>query len=325
MLLLVCTTAAPSPSRAQGDRPVDEAVRVTGADDCLHHEAVVERLARWLGAQTVDARLEITLDVALNAFQVSWADGFSRRALGALPGACADRLDAVTLAMAMAIDTLAERLGLDDEAAPTPLDQGPQPSPPAPMPSEARGEEEPPSTGDLPPQERKVRAGGFVEAGTALHVVPGWRAAVAGGAVVRVGTGLSARLGGLWMSEGTVPLGPGAARYRLWSGRADLCGDHALGALALGGCAGVGVGQFTVAGRGFQEDLTARQLWVAAIGRASASYVAGPVRVGIAADLFAPALRQMAHVEDRAGAVLYDRGLAPAATALWLTGSLMLR
>jgi hypothetical protein len=369
--LLVCTTAVPS--WAQGRRPLHEAVRVTGAEDCLHHEAVVERLARWLGARTVDDRVEVTLDVALNAFEISRADEVSRRALGALPGACEDRLDAVTLAMALAIDhTLAERLELgdapgdsqwedsetselphdDDDArpdggkdAPLPRPQV-KPSPPASMETEVPGEGKVPSrvepappmgteareeTDDLPPTEDdlapagRVRAGAFVEAGAALHVVPGWRAAVAGGALMRIGTSLSTRLGGFWMSEGTAPLGPGTAGYRLWAGRADLCGERALGQLALGGCAGMAVGRLTIEGRGFEEDRTARQLWVAAIGRASASYVAGRARVGLAADLFAPVLRRRAHVEDRAGGVLHDRGPAPVATVLWLTASMTLR
>jgi hypothetical protein len=369
--LLVCTTAAPA--WAQGHRPIRKAVRVTGADDCLSHDAVVARLARWLGAATMPDGVAVMLDVTRNAFTITRADGTSRRALGALPGACEDRIDAVTLAMALAIDhTLAERLRLDEapqdspgedsEASEIPHDDDStrpdrgqdaplprprvEPSPPAPREAEATAEEgvaprvEPaPAMGmeardesaDLPPPEdhpapvRHVRAGPFVEAGAAFHVVPGWRAAVGGGALMRIGTGLSARLGGFWMSEGTAPLGPGTAAYRLWAGRADLCGERTLGPLALGGCAGLGVGRLTIEGRGFEEDRTARQLWVAAIGRTSASYVAGPAQVGLAADLFAPVLRRRAHVEDRAGGVLHDRGPAPVATVLWLTASMTLR
>jgi hypothetical protein len=309
-----------------------EGIRITGADDCLHHDSVVERLRRWLGTDALEGDIEVELDVARHAFRVLRPDGASQRTLGPLPGACGERLDAVTLAMALAIDhTLVDRLATDGgevagdtpTLAPNAVEALPAGDTPTPAPTPA---EPPPSVHDGDPPARTVWGGAFVEAGAAFHVVPGWTAAVAGGAVLHFGPGLSARLGGLWLSDGTAPLGFGTARYRLWAGRADLCGERTLGRLGLGACGGMAAGRLAVQGRGFVEDLSARQPWVAAAGRVSASFVAGPVRLGVAADLFVPLLRRRAHVEDRAGDdVLDDRGPSVVGTALWLTASLAIR
>jgi hypothetical protein len=305
--------------RAQTHQPIGEALRVTDADDCIHHEAVVDRLSRWLGTSLLDGSIEVTLDVARHSFHISRPGRTSHRTLGPLQGACADRLDAITLAMALAIDhTVADRLGIGAGATDPPEEEAHtdaepprapiEPSAPAPV----RSPERP---------THRLQGGAFAEVGAALHVVPGWRPALAGGAALHFGPHLSARLGGLWMSEGTAPLGRGTAHYRLWAGRVDLCGGHTVRRLALDGCAGRGVGRLALQGTGFEEDLSVRQLWVAAIARAAASHATGPFHFGVAVDVFAPLTRQRVHVEDHAGTVVDERGLALVGMALWLTAT----
>lgn len=382
LLTWVAVVARAQPAAApatEGRRPLDEAVTVTQADPCLTQEAVVGRLGRWLDTTTVAAGIEVVLDPAERAFRVRRPGGrMARRGFAVLPEECSDRLDAVTLAIALAIDhTLLERLrdraphggtqqldgGAPDGAsdAPEPLESpdgapredggaapGPAPAEGIPLeeahtPEDEIGPAEPepevrsppddgradrearPGPDAAPAAERRWQPG--VGAGLlALYdVIPGWALGVQAGPRLRAWRGLELRASLFWTAEQSAPVSTGRAAYDLLGGRLHVCAGGSAGPLTVRGCGGVWAGRLRVRGRGFDEDLSARQLWIALpVGGEVTHRPTRWLELAAGADLVVPVRRPAVQVISDTGTVLERRELPPVGLALGLRAALRL-
>lgn len=353
------------PAAAERRTPLAEAVEVVGAEArCLTQEAVVRRLAEWLGTDTVQSGIAVTLDAEAGTFVVRLPDrADARRVFRTLPEDCAERLDAVTLAIALAIDhTLLERLperaaagrepgpleedaregagtredgdtpadggglehgstpgdGTDDGArgegrdapATASVDEAPDPAPSA----DSGGEPEAPIDPAAPSTQAEpapmARPGAQAEVGAMYDVVPGWSVGVAGGLHLRISGVAELRADVLWSPGGSATLATGRAEYELLAGRLLGCGILPAGPYELRGCVGLGAGRLSVVGRGFDQNATAGQPWVAGVGRAAVALPLAPwAAIGVGVDLVVPLLRPEVVVESAVGTVLGRRAL----------------
>jgi len=294
-------------------------------DGCITHAALSERVQRWLERERVRAppRLEVAVDGAREpiGFELR-QDGetVAERHFAVLPAGCGDRLDALALAIAVAVEHAASA-PTGDAGSPraAPAAAGAQPAgaaPPQPTTttaetseraSEPRAERtgEGAAVGDANAKPASdpggLRVDLFAGGAWLIEALPAPVLAVAAGGGVHLER-LRLELGFLLSAEHTSALGAGESRLQLVGGRAHACLGWPSAGLELAGCAGIGAGAALAQGDGYFEDRQAEMPWVAALLRAALRYPAGSWLSGrIAVDGLLNLLRPELQVEGQAG------------------------
>lgn len=321
------------------ERPVAEALVVRGAEaGCVDAPALAERLARWLGRRTLDRdiRVELVLrggappSATLTLHRAGRPP--AERAFPSLEGSCAARVDALALALAIALDPEAvsrrvEAEPLADPGGDSPRDRpdgGSAPVEPAAAPSPASdgageatdpapgtGTRDPAGTPREPPDE--PRFGIALGGGLAW----GWLGRAAPLATLsfdaRLHPALRLRVALLATGAPSVPLADASHRARLVGGELALRAGAQLGWLRLEGAAALVAAAFLARGDGFAEDLRTRRPWLAlALGPRLELALTERWSLGLALDATLALLRARVHAMDPNG-VLLDQATTPAA------------
>ncbi len=215
---------AASRARAE-DRPIEDAITVARASDCLRQDALLEHVRAWLPREAVDARLAVLVeDDADGASFVVTRDGrpVAVRRFDHLPARCEDRRAALGLAIALALDAAV----LDALTAPAPRAIE--------RPTPARS-----SVALEVAAERQVRAAVLPELAAAWQIGP------------RVVVDDAFEVGGYaWVtSVSGADIGPGRVASQLTGGRLDLCARRRVDVVTLRGCAGAAAGAAFGTGR----------------------------------------------------------------------------
>ncbi len=318
--LSCCCWSRQAAAQEAPTRPVAEAVTVVpGDDECLTQARIAERLARLLDSPVIDAGIEVEVHLDRDGETVRFLMGRSgqaeaERRFDLLPRECAARLDAVSLAIALAIDhTVIDRMVAESEEQPPEIssevpaeppataeapppehDAVPSETPEPPLPVEAPSpetpgrEERPPSGATLGPRPAsdepdraapastasRLGISAFAGGFAALALLPEPVLGLRFGGGLRFGPVWEVRLGGFATSESETRLGLGKAAMRLFSGELSGCAGGRVSRLRLDACAGLGAGSLVAAGREFPEGLKTRSPWLGAMLGASGAFPA---------------------------------------------------
>ena len=253
-LVMVCAAGAAAQPVAQAEMPTETPTTpvtwglVLEADECLTPR-LREAVDHW-APEAADASVSVVVehvDAAIEFAILRSGHDVGRRRFDRLPQGCADRVAALSLAIAIALDgRVLERI--TGEPAPPALVADPVPDEPEPVP-------EPSSP--TPPDFGVSFA---VSAGASAGALPSW-----------VGTGrfafrfdwraLSVELGGIGTLLSKSNLGAGMLDTRLFAGSLDVCLARAHRRTKLLGCVGASLGRVMGEGRGFATSLGTTLWW----------------------------------------------------------------
>lgn len=323
-LLCVISPLAAQDVEARGS--LSDGVIVESGDTCMTTEAIVSRLSSWLRRDEIDASIRVVVRPGTHTASFSFQRGDeapAERHFDVLPQECTDRVDAVTLAIALAIDpSVLDALPSEPAAVSvdastegtadtgdgqTPESEGGEaeretPSSADDAPPESESEDSAPSdaSADEPSRRYAIVLGG----GAGFGVVPGVSAIGSLAFEVALGQILTLRAGGLITSQTQSEIGRGEVGFRIVAGRLDGCGGWNFGIARGDICAGLGAGASIAEGSGFVQDLRASGTWLAALGRVSIT-LPQTSRVGfrLVGDVIVPLIRPRVHVGDDAGNV----------------------
>lgn len=306
----------------ESTRPIANALS-TAPDACFDGNSLAESIATWLGKREVSTRVSILVrrptadSVRFTVERDAALAGERDLPVGKL--ACPDLRAALSLAIAIAIDsTILESLGV--EAPPTtPTPRETELSPPAPAaplvapppPPPQRDEQLPPAPKRLHPREDRTLVGFAVEAVALFGVLPG----PAIGASPRLGIApiswLDLRVSALGTTRAQTIVGGGTTSASLLAGLGEVCALGRIDEVRSGGCLGGGAGSFRAEGSGLRPAYSPSVRWAAITARVEARYPASSVLallVGVTG--FVPVLRPELQVVDSNGKVV-DTWKAP--------------
>jgi hypothetical protein len=291
--ILLVVLAGTGPARAQqANAQLAAALTVEpSADGCITAAALRPKIARWLRRSTPPAGLAVSVHGASEplAFTLE-RDGqtIAERTFERLPARCKDRLDAMAIAIAIAIDPAVAELAAEPpeegaaEATPGPEATQPEPEQPA--------AEQPPPTEPVPeaaPPELKPKtepAAARIEEEEQVSTRPTWwlhagggvlletlpEAAFVGEAGVEHAVGpLRLALDALVAPVTQVEVRPGSADLLLVGGRLTACMSLAAGELALDGCGGAAGGAVRASATGYDQSATPTMGWLSGLLRAA--------------------------------------------------------
>jgi hypothetical protein len=353
LALVACwpSEAALAQSRAR----LGEAILVEpDRSGCITHAAVLARVLHWLKPSVEIGDVEVLVHGGGRppSFVVRRGTGSpSERRFDVLPARCRDRVDAMALAIALALEeaTRVEAGGdVGGSAAPPPVLPGSGPGAVAVASSPRATASEPdlsreanPAVRNTPPPERaptkpppdssspgRPEAAAATEEGR-LHVrlragVDGLIEALpepvlalhAGGELAfdperRWSVGLDA----LVSFESDTPVAGGRVLARLYAGRAVACFGWPVGGAALEACAGTGLGAAVAEGEEFASPESTTLFWASVLARAALRYPRhGGVGGRLAIDGFANLARPEYRVKGVGGTTVPTGRLGAAAS-----------
>jgi hypothetical protein len=280
-------------------RPALGDVLEVRADDagCVTEPALRSRVQRWLKPQSIAPDVRVQVDAAASPPRFSVRRGseeVAARSFDVLPAACGDRLNAIAIAVALAIEHATHPESTEaappDTGATPPSDTNttaPEVEKPAQTP-ETPPNTALPTTSATPPEEKKQeepqeteadrraararRLGPHVYAGGGVmfEVLPEPVGAFALGADLPLAwLRLDAAL--LATTRSTTDIDPGKVHTNLLAGRALVCAEAPFG---LAGCAGAGGGAALASGTGYLQPNHTAAAWLAGIVRGSMRFPA---------------------------------------------------
>lgn len=217
---LAALIVATSSTALARERPVEEAIAVARASECLRQDALVAHVRVWLPRPSIDSRLAVVVeDEGAGASFVVTRDGepVAVRRFDRLPPGCEDRRAALGIAIALAIDAAV----LDALAAPRPAEVETATAPRA-----------------SPAVALEVAAEGQVLFAVLPEVAAAWQI----GARVVVEHAFEVGAYAWVTSQSGADLGPGRVAAQLTGGRLDLCARRDVEIVTLRGCAGAAAG-----------------------------------------------------------------------------------
>ena len=300
--------------------PLSEAIAVS-PDECLDAGRIAASAGGWMTDPAVDPRVRIEVEAreGADAFRLL-VDDTPRveRAFAPPPNTCPDRIAALGLGIALAIDASV----IDDFVPPAPAPEPePPPAPPQSPPTPVAAPAPPPEPEPEPDSPPRRLTGAIVVdglAGFGLVGAPAFGGAVTGEIEpvpwLAIGAGVLAA-GGL-----RFPLGDGEASAVWLAGHASICPQRSFGRIRLALCAGAMAGAIAAQGRGFYINQSVTRPWVAI--RAGGDF---EVRLGsrlglrIGGDALSPIVSTDFDLRDANGVVL-DRQDATRVGALARVG-----
>ncbi len=272
------------PGAAVAARPIDDLVFVTGTDPCVTAAALRPSVRRWLGRDAGDDDLRVDVQTGAALSFVVRVDGrvVANRRFTHLTGACPSVLDAIAIAIALAID---QRGGPAPEATPE--------SRPAPVALAA------PATQSAPAAPGRLSV---AASGGALLGFPGGAPSYAlelGWARARLGVGVGLRGAG----PVDVAVGGGTVRSTLVAGEARGCLRAPRTRLTALGCVGAAFGRLLVRPTGFgPEGRAGSATWSAATAEGTLEVpLGGRFGLFVRATLAVPLVRPALDVVDASG------------------------
>ncbi len=261
-------------------RPVIDALSVEeDLQGCITTAALADRVAAWMERDHLDAgfKIELKTTEGVLAFRLTRPDqSTAERRFGVLPTECDNRLRAVSLAIALAIDhTVLDRVAAETEPTLVPAD----------APDVAAVAEQappPPATLSPPTTEDKLRGrrGLAITAGGAavFGVLPSLRPAALLGIEAALPRAAALRIQVMGTTEDEASLGRGLTELRLLAARLQGCWLPTVGPARVGGCAGTSLGLVLARGAGFAQNLSGVPPWWAMMAGVGVQYPAqGPI------------------------------------------------
>jgi len=328
LVALACLVASVSATTFADERrpvPLVEAISIESAPDECPADALVERVGQWLQRPSLDAGTSVRVQLggeggpAASFELLRDGEAPAVRTFDVLPGECAARLDALALAIAIAIDPAVMARIAEDEA-------GDASGPPATVTTDA--EETTEAASESPPEPEMPAAAEESDDETPQrwqHAVSlggtfGWRLIpdLSATATVAFRTVYDQRLvlrGGAWVSSRAEhSLGPGAFESRLFGGRVDGCARWALDPIGVDVCGGVLAGVLRAEGKGFAENLVTYRPWVAlAVGVRGELPLGDRFALAANTEAVVPLLRPELTVSDEARTTTVRESVAPVA------------
>jgi hypothetical protein len=319
-----------STARAEPSPSLEAALEVQpGRDPCIAASALRARVQRWLKPGALQAGVTVVVNAAVQPLSFSLERGGSvvaKRNFDVLPAACDDRLDAVALAITLAIEHAsapgAGTAGVGTPGAPTPGATTPSTTAEPPRSAEpangpdAKGQ---PETTASAKSQKPTQAEAEVEAsaesppdtaptkgslghlrleagGTWLvEALPDPALAISAGVEWALIGPVQLELAGLFAPQSQTTLGEGSAHSQLFGGRALACLSGPAARFGLEGCAGAAGGVARATGSSSSSlpvSKTATMAWVAGVLRVALRYPADSrFSVRVAADGLANVVR----------------------------------
>ena len=345
--LFLVAAGAPGPARAQ--HPGLEIVGVRDANGCVAETALRAHLDRYLRVhKPIDVEIVVRMGADPIGFDLRRDGAFvAQRRFEVLPAGCEARLDALAIAIAVAVEHAVgpEHASIDQSQLPVagaeqPSSEQPdaatsQPEPAAveaeakPDASEARSDSgqnaEDSSERDRPSEPLALSVAAFAGGGVLIQVLPKPAPLLHLGAELRLGPVFAVSLAGLYAPEVEIRLAGGSVSSWLLGARALGCAGTSPEGLRLEGCAGAAGGAMSSSGEGvaLQKRSEVTVGWLAGVLRVAASYpAAGRFGARLALDgqlnVVKPGVRiERPESEDDAVRVAENVGLA-ASLELWL-------
>lgn len=298
---------------AQPKAPLGDVLEVH-ADDagCVTEPALRTRVQRWLKPQAIAPDVRVEVDAAASPPRFSVRRGSAEvaaRSFDVLPAACSDRLDAIAIAVALAIEHATHpendageppSTGTTTEPAANANEPAPEtaaPTPPATATAtppnteratstpnaEAKEEEEPQETeaDRRAARARRLAPHVYAGGGVMFQVLPELVPAFALGADFPL-TWLRLDVALLATTQSNTDIGPGKVQANLLAGRALICAEAPFG---LAGCAGAGGGAALGSSTGYDQGHHPAAAWLAGIVRGSMRFPAsGTLSLRLAGD-----------------------------------------
>lgn len=323
ILVAIAWSATPVVGFAQdpvsGERPLADALTVSGSDPCLEPASLARVAAVWLDRESVDTALRVVVDrgeVGATIVILSEQTLEGSRTFRELPSDCADRRAVVALAIALGIDA-----ALLERVAPARAVEVPSTR----VDHEEEDQEQPAPIDAVPPRPRGPRLAAelAIEAGVAIGLL-GDVAAVGRGSLALHVDELRLDLAALGTSPDTQSLVGGRFEASLIAGAVDACLTHELAPLELVGCVGVAAGVLQARGHGYAEDREVQLAWLAGLARIEGvSWIADLLGIVVSVEGLVPFVRPAPTVVASTGEVL-DVVTLPV-VALTLTGGFRFR
>ena len=327
---------------AQHDRALERALQLDGASRCVTAATLRARIADYLGSMPVpnDLTIEVELSGGAPQFRLLRAGAeVAERRFAPLPAGCAERRDAIAIAIAVALEhaiasepetpdpalnldsrvsTAAPRdttqailsqppSAADDSAAQSAANQAPPPA--AAEPEHATRHHERPRR----PQQRFMLHAGAVYF---LASLPSAVAALAVGAEYALVPELRIGLTGLVSESGELAFEGGRVEHRLFGGQATACWNSPLAFALVHACAGGSAAYVHAQGFDYAPGRTTAMLWLAGIVRGAFELpISEAFAVRVAADGRVNLSRPNLHLE-RPGAAPRTRGVSPVGISL---------
>jgi len=268
---------------------------------CITERALRPRVARWLVADAEFAEVEVVVHAAAEppTFSVRRrGEQVAERRFDVSPARCADRIEALALAIALALEHAAgDRSSSGEAATPprtaaaTPAATAPAAAPtadPQPAPEVTAERDAAPATpgsaitnGSEPAADR---------ARVHLHAAGAVLVAAMPEPLIAFGAGGDLQLDGLLFglsliatTESEQVFARGVAASQLFAARLRACMLWDAAGVELEGCAGTLVGAARASGTGYDEDMSATMGWIAPLLRAGIRFPrSGPLSLRLA-------------------------------------------
>lgn len=312
-------------------------IDVRGDDDCIRKPDVTARVLRWLANRSADpdARVVIHVTASEVTFRLFHADvALAERTFVDLPKHCGQRLDALSLALALAIEQ-SEAIDSARQDATRIAEVPPQPEAAAPADSEAAQSaavEAPDLTltpivepTPQPAEERSIRGAGArlrFTAGPAVVTHEGLQPVAAAAIGVEWASGpfsLESALAG--STAGHAVLGDGSVRTQFAALQLRFCLQLPIQSFSLSGCAGALASLMFASGRGFAPNHSTTLPWVAPLVRIGVRFpTSSAFSVRLSADLPVDLIRPEFRTLEQGNTA---QTLSPGPLGLWGTLALV--
>lgn len=327
--------SAAGTASAQSVRPLGDVLTLEDSTSCLHREAVLRGIEKWLGRGSVDERLGVVVisDASQIRFRLRRGESVvGERAFPTVEVPCAEADATLALAIASAIDAAERPPGEPPaEGPPEPVAPPPEPpptappAPPAPPPAPPPVPPPVPRPSDPPDDTLDYRLEVGAQGVLLFGVLPAVAPAVAPGLSVMLTQILELRGSALIAVDQETDIRNdtqrliGKAMVGIAGGRLDGCAGVRIGRgeARVRGCAGVIVASVHAEGTSTAiSSKSGRAPWVAPALRGEVGIPFGSVfGLSVAADLFVPVVRADLQIELAGGGTASET-LPPAGGAL---------
>jgi hypothetical protein len=304
---LVLLAMTPAIGRAQLER-LDLVVE-QDPRGCVHEAALRAHVDRYLRVhEPIEVQVVVHARKEPLGFELRRKGAFfAERHFDVLPEGCDARLDALSLAIAVAVEhavgPVRASVDASPKAAATASTEDARAGP------EASPRDRADANTDAPPAPASASATSrpltltllaFAGAGVLIEVMPEPAAVLHAGAELGLGPVLALSLAGLYAPEVQSGLGGGSVSSSLFGGRALACAGTGPSGLRFQGCAGVAGAAISASGHGdgLERPRSVRVGWLAGVLRVAAGYPAsGPFGARLALDGQLNAVRAGVRVE----------------------------
>jgi hypothetical protein len=291
VLIVSCLLGSHATAGAQRGEGLGEVLDVERDEArCITEGALRRRVAHWLRADAELADIEVKVHAAAEPLTFTVrrrGEIVAERRFDVLPRRCADRVEAVALAVALGLEHAASGGTLATQPAPATGAEGATPSAEAEAEAEAAAEPaateaatartpSPPAPAEAGPAASRSdgeapRVYAHATGAVLIEVMPSAMIALGAGGELQFDR-MRFALSAIATTESEHALARGVASSQLFAARPRACLLWIAAGLELEGCAGAVLGAAVARGNGYDDEMRATMAWVAPLLRAGLRY-----------------------------------------------------